>query len=54
MCACVSAKDVVVQKGEMPVEAQIVTDGLERNQTVNQDLCPGTSQSVSQGRLVCL
>lgn len=27
----------------MPVEAQMVTDGLETNQPGSQDLCPGTS-----------
>lgn len=27
----------------MPVEAQMVTDGLETNQAGSQDLCPGTS-----------
>lgn len=31
-------------KGEMPVEAQMVTDGLETNQPGSQDLCPGTSR----------
>lgn len=36
MCLCVCVK------GEMPVEAQMVTDGSETNQTGSQDLCPGT------------
>lgn len=29
-------------RGETPVEAQMVTDGLETNQPGSQDLCSGT------------
>lgn len=31
----------------MPVEVQMVTDGLETNKPGSQDLCPGTSSPFS-------
>lgn len=41
-------------RGEMPVETQMVTDGLETNQPGGQDLCSGTSQYVCVNVFVCL
>lgn len=44
-------------KEEVPVEAQMVTDGLETNQPGSQDLCPETSRRVTYVRvnvLVCI
>ncbi|MEQ2226447.1 hypothetical protein ILYODFUR_027576 [Ilyodon furcidens] len=35
-------------EGEVPVEDQMVTDGLETNQPGSQDLCPGTSNPFKQ------
>lgn len=47
----------MVETGEMPVEAQMVTDGLETNQPGSQDLHPGTGSPftyVCVTTLVCI
>ncbi len=53
VCVCVCVLRCCCTKGEMPVEAQMVTDGLETNQPGSQDLCPGTSGPLSMFVSMC-